>query len=63
MCFDVHRTCGCSATPKKSADRRCSSRVALPVSKLAASIVSWISEPASPTTYEPSKRRKRPRTV
>jgi hypothetical protein len=63
MCFDVNRTFGYSATSKKSADRRCLSRAALPVSALAASIVSSISEPGRPTMYTPSKQRKRPRTV
>ena len=60
---DVNRTCGCSATSKKSAARRCLSRAEMPVSTLAASIVSSISWPAGPTTYEPSNPRKRPRTV
>ena len=60
---DLNRTTGCRATKKKSGDRRCSSRLATPVSMLAASIVSSISEPPGPTMYAPSKLRKRPRTV
>ena len=62
-CVDVNRTCGCSSTSKKSADRRCLSRTELPVSTLPASIVSSISGPAGPRKYTPSNRRKRPRTV
>ena len=45
---DVNRTCGCSSTSKKSADRRCLSRAEMPVSTLTASIVSSISGPATP---------------
>src|SRR5581483_2873853 len=60
---DRNRSCGCSATPKKSCERRCLSRVAFPVSRLAASIVSSSSAPSGPISYEPANRSKRPRTV
>ena len=39
---DAKRTRGCSSTAKKSDERRCLSRLVLPVSRLAASIVSSI---------------------
>ena len=45
---EVNRTCGCSSTSKKSADRRCLSRAEMPVSTLAASIVSSISGAGRP---------------
>jgi hypothetical protein len=45
---------------KKSGERRCSSRFALPVSMLSASIVSSIVVPSRPTSYEPENRSKRP---
>ena len=54
---DVKRTCGCSATAKKSLDRRWSSRLRFPVSRLAASIVSSILVPSGgPRTTRRSGR-------
>ena len=54
---------GARRPAKKSVERRCLSRFAFPVSRLSASIVSSIRAPSGPTSYEPLKRSKWPRTV
>src|SRR5690242_4598561 len=60
---DVNRSSGCSRVSKKSGERRCLSRVRLPVSRLTGSTVSSIVAPSGPVSYAPSNRSKRPCTV
>jgi hypothetical protein len=57
-------TRGCSATAKKSAERRCLSRCLFPVVSDAASMTSCpVTVPSGATVPSPLTRSKRPRTV